>query len=57
MCIRDSAPALRIALGGLFEEAVEGAEEIGQEVVKAHFGGDFGGFGDDQVDTVRKGFF
>ena len=50
------APALRVALDGLFEEAVEGAEQVGQEVLEAHFGGEFGGLGDDQVDTVRKGF-
>ena len=48
-------PTLRVALDGLFEEAIEGAEEIGEEVWETQLGGHFGGFGDDQVDTVRKG--
>ncbi len=51
------SPALRIALDGLFEEAVEGAEEVGEQVFKAELGGDFGGFGNDEIDTVGKGFF
>ena len=47
---------LRIALGGFIEEAIEGVEEIGQQVVKAHLGGDFSGFGDNQVDAIGKCF-
>jgi len=50
------APALGVALGGLFEEAVEGADEVGNQLVEAEFGGQFGGFGDDQVDAVGKSF-
>ena len=50
------APALRIAFHGLFEETAEGAEKVGEQVGKAQFGGQFGPFGDDQVDPVRKGF-
>jgi len=49
------APALRVALDGLFEEAVEGAEEIGEQVLKAELGGHFGGFGDDEVDAIGEG--
>lgn len=51
------APTLRVAFDGLLEEAIEGAEEIGEEVGDAQFDGHFGGFGDDEVDAVRKGFF
>jgi hypothetical protein len=47
---------LRIAGGGLLEEAVEGAQEIGDKVAELAFGGDFGGFGDHQVDAIGQGF-
>lgn len=50
------APALGVALDGLFEEAVEGTQQIGQEFVDPHLGGDFGGLGDHQVDAVGQGF-
>ena len=48
------APALRVALDGVFEEAFEGAEEIGEQVGGGQAGGDVGGFGGDQVDAVGE---
>ena len=50
------APTLRVARGGLLEEVVESGQEVGEEVAELAFGGDFGGFGDDQVDTIGQGF-
>ena len=48
-------PTLRIARDGLFEEAVEGAQKVGEEVAELLFGGDLGGFGHDQVDAIGQG--
>src|ERR1019366_7462711 len=50
------APTLRIALHGVFEEAVEGAEEVREEFGGGQFGGDVGGFGGDQVDAAGERF-
>ena len=50
------APTLRIAFDGVFEETVEGAQEVGEEVRGGQFGGDVGGFGGHQVDAVGERF-
>ena len=47
-------PTLRIAFDGVFEETVEGAQEVGEEVRGGQFGGDVGGFGGHQVDAVGQ---
>jgi osmotically inducible protein OsmC len=47
-------PTLRIALHGVFEEAVEGAQEIREEFGGGQFGGDVGGFGGDKVDAAGE---
>ena len=48
------APALRIAFHGVFEEAVEGAQQVGEDFRGGKFRRDVGGFGGDQVDAVGE---
>jgi osmotically inducible protein OsmC len=45
---------LRIALYGVFEEAVEGAQQVGEDFRSGQFCCDVGGFGGDQVDAVGE---
>ena len=48
------APALRIPLDGVFEEAVEGAQQVGEHFGRGQFRRDVGGFGGHQVDAVGE---
>ena len=48
------APTLRIALDGVSEEPVEGAQQIGEQIGSGQAGGDVGGFGGDQVAAVGE---
>src|ERR1039458_4486480 len=48
------APALRIAFDGVFEETVEGAQQVWEDFGGGQAGGDVGGFGGDQVDAVGE---
>src|ERR1039457_3543101 len=48
------APTLRIAFDGVFEETVEGAQQVWEDFGGGQAGGDVGGFGGDQVDAVGE---
>src|ERR1019366_3237273 len=48
------APTLRIAFDGVFEETVEGAQQVWEDFGGGQVGGDVGGFGGDQVDAVGE---
>ena len=48
------APTLRIAFDGVFEEAVEGAQQVREHLGSGQLRGDIGGLGGDQVDAVGK---
>ena len=48
------APTLRIAFDGVIEEAVEGAQQVGEHFRGGQFRRDVGGFGGDQVDAVGE---
>jgi hypothetical protein len=50
------APALGVAIEGLFEEAVEGAQEVGDKLAKLVRGGYFGTLRNDEADAVGEGF-
>jgi lipoyl-dependent peroxiredoxin len=48
------APTLGIAFDGVIEEAVEGAEQVGEQLRGGQFGRDVGRFCGDQIDAVGE---
>jgi len=48
------APTLRIAFDGVFEETVEGGQQVGNQFRRGQFRRDIGGFGGHQVDAVGE---